>query len=253
MNAIVKHWINKNSNTIFLCVLSLLILLNVAATVSENELFLRLTKPLFVPVLLTYFFRRHKYLNVIIAFFLLFSFAGDIASVFPENLILVKVSSLAYCLSYICLISVAVMRVKTLNFDKIIGVYLVVVFAINAFLLFKLFNVLKHYIPESAEITLFGIKSVSLIILAFVSFVVYLNNDSKKSILFLMMALCFVFSDVLFYISNYYLYNWSFVMIDRVLHGIGLFFLIQYIIEVNRSRKKKLVKQRRMSSKEIIA
>ncbi|WP_188463079.1 hypothetical protein [Bizionia arctica] len=110
--------------------------------------------------------------------------------------------------------------------------------------MYELFGILKTQISDITEVNLFIAKSVSLIVLAFLSFVIYLNSDSKQSILFLFTALCFVFSDVLHYISNYYIYNWSFVMLDNVLHAVGLFFLFNFIIGENRLRKKLLVTER---------
>lgn len=237
MIMIVKNWIQKFPNKVFLCILFGLILINVIATIGENDLFQQLTKPLFVPVFLIYFLLKNKQIKTGIFAFLIFSFIGDFTSVFTYNLMLVNISSLAYCLSYTSLIMAVALRIKKLQLDKVISSYLIFVFLINAYLLYILFDVIKYYIPDSIEVTLFGIKSTALIALAFVSFVDYLNSETKESILFLIMVLCFVFSDVLHYISTYYLYNSSFVMLDRVLHLVGLFFLFSYILERNTIEK----------------
>jgi hypothetical protein len=119
-----------------------------------------------------------------------------------------------------------------------------VVVSINSYFLYELFGILKTQISDITEVNLFVAKSVSLIVLAFISFVIYLNSDTRQSILFLFTTLCFVFSDVLHYVSNYYIYNWSFVMLNQVLHVVGLFFLFNYIIGENRLRKKQLVRER---------
>jgi hypothetical protein len=126
----------------------------------------------------------------------------------------------------------------------VIASYLIIVVSINSYFLYELFGILKTQISDITEVNLFAAKSVSLMVLAFISFVIYLNSDTKQSILFLFTTLCFVFSDVLHYISNYYIYNWSFVMLDHVLHVVGLFFLFNYIIGENRLRKKQLVSDR---------
>ncbi|MFD2823894.1 lysoplasmalogenase family protein [Lacinutrix iliipiscaria] len=231
----------------FLLILLALILINVFATISENELFQQMTKPLFVPVFLIYFLLGNKKISPIIFIFLAFSFIGDFTSVFTNEILMVEVSSLFYCLSYISLIVASVLNIKKLKLDKIIGMYLVVVFVINSYLLFILFDTLKYHIPDSVEITLFGVKSVSLLVLAFIAFVNYLNTDSKQSIQFLVMSLCFVFSDVLYYVSTYYMYNWSFVMLDRVLHVIGLFFLFNLILEKNIERRRQSILAQKMS------
>ena len=251
-NTTVRNWIKIQYNTVFICVLLLLIVINVIATISENALMLQITNPLFIPLLLLYYFVKNKYISFIFVAFLLFSFLGDSASVLFSNDSVVKASSVLYCISYLCLVYVIASKFKRIEFDKIIGAYLLVVFLINAYFLYTLFNILQAIIPDGLEVTLFGIKSVSLIALALVSFAVYLNSDTKLSILFLVMSLCFVFSDVLHYISYYYIYDWSFVMLNRTLHILGLFFLFNYIIEENRHRKKRIVNAR-VSSKNVLA
>lgn len=251
MIMIVKNWIKSFPNKMFLCILFALILINVIATISENNLFQQLTKPLFVPVFLIYFLLKNKQIKTWVLTFLVFSFIGDFTSVFTYNLMLVNISSLAYCLSYTSLTFAVASRIKKLQLDKVISSYLVLVFLINAYLLYILFDVIRYYIPDSLEVTLFGIKSTALIVLAFVSFVDYLNSETKESIQFLIMALCFVFSDVLHYISTYYLYNFSFVMLDRVLHVVGLFFLFSYILEINKTKKSIQVNTSIFSSNKI--
>lgn len=173
--------------------------------------------------------------------FLVFSFLGDFSSVFFSNPEMVNLSSLFYCISYFTLAYAAVSRIRIFNIDKVVGICLLVVFSINAYLMYQLFSVLQIKISDANEVALFGVKSIALMALAFMAFATYLNKDSKASILFLSTALCFVFADVLYYISNYYVYHWSFVMLDRSLHVIGLLFLFNYIIEYNRKRKKRLV------------
>ena len=253
INKILKNWLQIGYNKIFLCVLLILIVFNVLATLSESEALLQLSKPLFIPVFVMYYFVKNKYISSIFILCLIFSFLGDFSSVFFSNEQLLQISSLFYCLSYLCLLYAALSKIKHLNFDMVIGGYLIIVFAINAYLMYELFAVLKLQIPNGIEVALFGVKSMSLIVLCFVAFIAYLNSDTKASILFLIMALCFVFADVLYYISNYYIYNWSFVMLDRVLHIIGLFFLFNYVIEQNRKRKKIIVEQRILDSDEVLA
>lgn len=103
-------------------------------------------------------------------------------------------------------------------------------------------------IPDQVELGFFVAKSLALLLLVFLSFVVYLNTDSKPSIVFLMGAMCFGFADILYYVSNYYIYSWSFVMLDRVLHVFGLFFVFNYMIGYNRRLKKDMVEARLQTS-----
>ncbi|MBU2940628.1 hypothetical protein KO494_13860 [Lacinutrix sp. C3R15] len=232
---ILKNWINKLPNNTFLCVLFVLMLVNVFAIFSGNNLLQQIIKPLFVPVFFIYLLLKGKQVNTWVLAFLLFSFTGDVTSNITNSFMILNISSFFYCLSYLSLIVAVAKRIKKLELDKVIKTYLIFVFLINAILLYILFDLIKYYIPDSVEVTLFAVKSIALIVLAFVSFVDYLNSETKGSILFLIMVLCFAFSDVLHYISVYYLYNWSFVLLDRVLHVVGLLFLFNYIKERNKN------------------
>ena len=244
---LLKTWLKIFTNKMFFSILFGLILINVIASLSGNESFQQITKPLFVPVFLIYFLITNKHISLLIFAFLAFSFFGDFTSIFTSNILMIEVSSFLYCLCYISLIIASLVGIKTLKLDKVIGIYLILVFLINSYLLFALFDILRAHIPNSVEITLFGVKSVALLVLTFVAFIDYLNTDSKKSIQFLVMALCFVFSDVLHYVSTYYMYNWSFVMLDRVLHVVGLFLLFNYILETNLERRRQTIRNKKLS------
>jgi hypothetical protein len=246
----VKEWLKISYNRIFLCVLFLLILLNVLATLSESGLLLQITKPLFVPVFIMYYFIKNRYFSLVFIMFLVFSFIGDFSSVFSTSNSIIKISSFVYFLSYLTLIIYTISKFKRVRLDMVIVFYLLIVVSINSYFLYELFSILKLQISDPIEVNLFAAKSVSLIALTFLSFIVYLNSDTKQSIIFLLVALCFVFSDVLHYISNYYIYNWSFVMLDRVLHVFGLFFLFNYIIGENRIRKRQIIEERIASDTE---
>jgi len=185
--------------------------------------------------------------------FLVFSFLGDFSSVFFSDPFMVSLSSLFYCISYFTLGYAAVSRIRIFNIDKVVGICLLLVFSINAYLMYQLFAVLQIQISDTTEVALFAVKSIALMALVFMAFATYLNKDTKASILFLTTALCFVFSDVLYYISNYYVYHDMFVVLDRLLHVLGLFFLFGYIIEYNRKRKKRLVLSKASSSEEPIS
>ena len=143
-------------------------------------------------------------------------------------------------------------KFKLGEINKVITLYLVLVVMINMYFLYAFYEILKSIIPDSLEVFLFGMKSISLIVLVVIAFGVYLNSETKLSILFLIMAISFVFSDILNYVSQYYVYHWSFIMLDRILHVIGLFFLFNYIIEYNKVPKTQVVKEDKFVTKNIL-
>lgn len=239
-------------NIVFIGALFFLIVLNVIGTVSEDALFLQSTKPLFIPVFLIFFFIKNKIISIPFILFLFYSFLGDSATIFFSNETFIKASSIMYFLSYLCLVVFMIPKFKLEQFNKFISLYLVVVVLINMYFLYTVYGILKSIIPDSLEVFLFGMKSVSLIVLVIVAFGVYINSETKLSILFLIMALSFVFSDILNYVSQYFIYHWSFLMLDRVLHVVGLFFLFNYIMEYNKTPKLYINKNENLSTKNIL-
>ncbi|MCF8273145.1 MAG: hypothetical protein K9I95_04870 [Flavobacteriaceae bacterium] len=240
-------------NKVFFGALFLLIVLNIIGTVSEDALFLQSTKPLFIPVFLIFFFIKNKTISIPFILFFIYSFLGDSASMVFSNNIFLKASSVMYFLSYLCLVGFVFPKFKFEELNKVITVYLILVVLINVYFLYVVYGILKTIIPDSLELFLFGMKSISLIVLFIIAFGVYLNSETKHSILFLIMALCFVFSDILYYVSQYYVYHWSFLMFDRILHVLGLFYLFNYIIEYNKSYKQELVKEDKLPANNILA
>ncbi|WP_299550228.1 hypothetical protein [Seonamhaeicola sp.] len=132
----------------------------------------------------------------------------------------------------------ALTKFKVLRLDKIIGVYLIVVFGISMYFLYTLYNVLNMIVTDSSEVLIFTVKSLSLIILAFVAFGVYLSTQSKKSVIFLVGVIFIIFSTILNYINLYYIYHWSFEMLDRMLYVSGLYFMFRYMMMFERKAKK---------------
>lgn len=249
MGSIIKFSFNK----VFVSALFLLIVLNVFGAISENALILQSTKPLFVPVFLIFFFLKNKTIAVPFILFLIYSFLGDSASMLFSNEIFIKASSVMYFLGYLCLIGFMVPKFKLVEFNKVITLYLVLMVLINMYFLYTIYEMLKTIIPDGLEVLLFGMKSISLIVLFIVAFGIYLNAETKPSILFLIMALGFVLSDILNFVNQYYVYHWSFLMLDRVLHAIGLFFLFKYIVEHNKIPKTVDSKAEKIPAEKLLA
>ncbi len=233
----MKDLLLLSFNKVFFGALLLLITVTILGTYSEDVLALQITKVLFIPVFLILFFVKNKALSLPVISFFIFSFLGDASLAFFENDIFIKASSTFYFLSYICLIGIAISKFKFFEVDKVVGTYLIVVFLINAYFLYTLYGILKAIVPDSLEVFMFGVKNISLILLIFLAFGKYLANDTKPSILFLMVALCLVFSTILNYVSLYYVYSWSFVMLEKVIYAIGIYLLLNYVMEENKSAR----------------
>lgn len=250
----MKNWFNLTFNKVFFSALLALIAISFFVTFTQDSLLLKSTMSLFIPVFLIFYFYKYKSLGLVFLSFLLFSFLGDVSLTFFTNETFVKASSILYFLSYLYLIAIVVPRFKLLDVNKLIGVYLLGVFIINIFFLHTLYSILKVVIPDNTEVLLFGLKNLSLIILAFIAFGVYLNTETKQSILFLVAVIFIVFSTILNYVNLYYLYHWSFEMLYRTLYAVGLYFLFKYIMVENKYKKANTrLKEKTFSSDNILA
>ena len=222
---------------LFFCVLLLLIAINFLGAFYHKELFMQTASLLFIPVFLLVFLIKYKKLSLPFISFLVLSFLGDISSVFLNNDTTFYISNILHALSFVYLLLIVIPKFKLFNLDKIVGLYLVVVFFINIYFLFALQGVLKSTISDDIEVNLFTAKSLVLIILAFLSFGIYLNTQTKRSILFLASSVCFGFSTIIDYVNLYYFYDWNFIMLHKILYALGLYFLFSYAMIENYVKK----------------
>lgn len=250
----MENSLASSFNKVLFFALLVLVGINILGIYSEDVLLLQTTKALFIPALLSLFLFKHKVLNLPLISFFIFSFLGDISLAFFENEILTKASSVFYFLSYMCLIGIVISKFNFFKIDKVVGAYLVLVFLINTYFLFTFYGILKAVVPDSLEVILFAVKSVSLVLLLFLAFGKYLAKDTQSSILFLMVALCLVFSTILNYVSIYYVYSLNIAVLERVIYAVGIYLLLNYVLEKRKtSIKKKVTYQDNYNSNNIFA
>lgn len=227
---IVKNWFNITFKTVFLFALILLMAVNVIGVFMENTLIMKIVMSLFVPVFLIFFFIKNKSLGIAFISFLLFSFLGDTTSMFFLDDVLIETSSVFYILSYLYLLIIVVPKFKFFEVNALVGTYLIVVFSIAVYFLYITYSILNVVVPNQTEVSLFGIKSLALIILTFVSLGVYLNTQTKLSVLFLTAVIFFGLSVMISYVNLYYLNNWSLQLLHRILYATALYMIFKYIM-----------------------
>lgn len=240
---IVNNLFNLTFNKVFFFALIVIIAVNIIGAASGDALIKQTIMPLFIPVFLIFFFVKYKFLGITFISFLIFSFLGDISSMFFSDETLIHSASIFYIISYLFLIIIMAPKFKLVEMNKLIGAYLFVVFLIAIYFLYTAYTILQTVIPNSTEVLFFVLKSMTLIVLAFVSFGVYLNRQTKESVLFLTAVVFLGLSAIIFYVNLYYIYNWSFELLQRILYAIGLYILFKYVIFLNITRKPKPIKQ----------
>jgi hypothetical protein len=201
-----------------------------------------IAKLITVTVLLTFYYcQLNKMANIFLTIFLVF-FIGDASSVFDFGEMSSKISKSMYISAYLLLIFVLLGKLKKVKFEGLVTVYLVLVLLLNSYFLYALYGVAKENFVDNVNLVLYVFHGITLIAMTYFAFAVYLSRETAQSITFLLMVFCFVFSDVLYYICNLYVYFWIFEVFEGALHMAGLFLLYKYVFDhhTNRNSNKRI-------------
>lgn len=235
----VNKWIKESDNRMLLFV-SVLVAFNIFTFFSGSERLLRLVEPILIIPILLFFFYQYSKIRWVLICFLIFAIIGDLSSLFDFSAYGIEIETVAYSLGYLCLIYEAINRIRKLNISLIIGVYLIVVFTVNFFFLYILYDLLKETISNSIELTLIVVRVISLFLFSLFSFTVYLSAESKQSILLLLMAISLTFSDIIYLITEYYMYHWVFEVLSKSLYLIMFYCFYKYVVNHHRFKKPKV-------------
>lgn len=225
----VNNWIKQSDNRMLLFVL-LLVSFNLIAFFTNSKSLLLFVEPLLILPILFFFFYKYSRIRLVLIGFVLFAIVGDLFHLFSIKVYGIQLEAFAYCLGYLCLIYEAIFRIKKLNVGILVGIYLAVVFSVNLYFLYILYDVLSETITNSFELTLVVVRVVSLFFFSLFSFTVYLSSESKQSILLLLMSISLAFSDVLYLVTEYYMYYWIFDFIAKALYVVTFYCFYQYVL-----------------------
>ena len=249
----MKNWFKSTTNRAFTIALFALLVFSVYASINENALLLQASKALTVPLFFSIYFIKNKFINNIFVVFLLLAFVGDLFSMMSINSGEYKMASVACFCCYAVLILIGIYRIKGFKFKGLVGGYLVVVFLLNAYFMYTLYQTLSYSITDSTELFFTTLQIIALLILGLIAFAGYLDKDGRQSIVFLTMSFCLIFSSVLNFIETYYIAYNLFMLLEWASHVAGLILFYNYLIEYNRQRKKRIVTERISVSEKIAA
>ncbi len=217
----------RNGVLVFLIFAAFMI--NGVATYFQNTLIPNATKIIGIIVLLTvYFMVRHKMANVFYTI-ILFWFLGDAFAAFNLGEFSGKLSTTFYLGSYSLLIFVLLGKLKRIHYEGLVSVYLILVLLLNAYFLYILCGVMKETFSDNLNLIVSISHGIALLAMAYFAFAVYLSQETTQSIIFLVMVFCIVFSDVLMYICNLYVYFWLFEFMGNMLHIASFAMLFTYV------------------------
>jgi len=233
--------IKQTDNKMLLFMLGL-VFFSILAFLSKRNDILQIAEPFLILAILSYFFYKYSKISLALFGFLIFAIIGNISSLISIQTSGANVEEIAYSLGYLCLIYEAIYRIKKLNISVVIGVYLIIVFVINAYFLFILYSVLKETIVNNLELTFVVVRIMSLLLFSLFAFTLYLSSESKQSILLLLMSISLAFSDVLYFVTEYYIYYWLFEILSKALYLVTFYCLYLYVTNYKKLfiRKRKL-------------
>lgn len=230
----MKNWNLFTFNKVFFAVFFILAVINSLAVFIKDDVIMQSLKSLSVPVFFIFFFVKHHRISIPLIVFLIFAFMSESAgSLFPDFNV-VCTESLFYCFAFLQLFVLVLPKFKFMKFDGLIKAYLLMMFGVTLCFFKILYDLVGMEFLESAEALLFSGKSLVLIILIFVAYGVYLDIQSKQSILFLIATVCFGFSCAIDYLSFSFVNNWIFMVLNRIIYLLGMYFIFKFIIEENK-------------------
>jgi hypothetical protein len=240
----MKQVFSITHNRVLLFMIVAAILINGVAAYFEYALISNITKITSIIILLTFYYLvRQRMANVFLTIFL-FSLLGDTFNVFNLGDLSDKLSTTFYIGSYSLIIFVLLGKLNRIKYEGLVSIYLIVVLLLNSYFLYILYGVVKDNFSDDVNLTLSVLHGIALIAMTFFAFAVYLSQETTQSIIFLVMVFCFVFSDVLSYICNLYVYFWMFEFIANMLHLISLVLLYTYVYNHH-----KIIKVKRKNAK----
>jgi len=223
--------LNIKPNSVLVIVLFVLLISTSLATYFNVPIVPMIAKLTTVAILMTFYYcQLYKMANVFLTIFLLF-FLGDAFFVFDFGDMASKLSKSMYIGAYLLLVFVLLGKLKRVKFEGLVTVYLILVLGLNSYFLYVLYGVAKDNFVDDINLVLYICHGIALIGMTYFAFAVYLSRETAQSITFLLMVFCFMFSDVLTYICDLYVYFWVFEVFGSILHTAGLFLLYKYVYD----------------------
>ena len=227
----MKKWHSLLPNWAIITMLTVIVIFNFSFSYYGFFFLSKAVTLVIIPLLLAvYFYRQRIMANIFFTIFFLY-FLGMLFNALDHLSISAKLSESFFLGVYFLFIIVMIGKLRDVKFEGLVSTYLIVSFLVNAFFMYVLFNAFKDSFADSVILTLSISKGIALLIMAFLAFAIYLSRETAQSIIFLVIACCFVFSDVLSFITTMYIEYWLFDGIQKIVQVVGL--LLSYIYVYN--------------------
>lgn len=225
----MKQWHDLLPNWAIVLLLTLLIVLNFVASYFGISLILEVSTLMVIPLLMVSYFLSQKVMaNIFFTVFVLY-FLGVLFNGLDYLAMSSKLSESSFLAVYCLLFFVMIGRLRYIKLDGVVSIYLVLIILASSYFMYIMFATVKDSFSDSVIMTLSLGKGMVLLLLSILAFTIYLSEETVQTILFLIIVCCFVFSDILSFITTMYLHYWLFDGIQKILQGVGLLLLCIYV------------------------
>lgn len=225
----MKKWHALLPNSAIILMLVLIVLLNLISSYFEVSVLTKAMTLVIIPMLfLIYFYKQRIMANIFFTIFILY-FLGILFNVIDQFSLSPKLSEFCFLGAYALMVFLMIGKLKHVRFEGLVSWYLIVILLINTYFLYMMFTVVQDSFKDSVILTLTVSRGIALLIIGFLAFAIYLSKETAQSILFLTIVCCFIFSDVLSFITSMYIHFWLFEGIQKILQAGGLLLFCFYV------------------------
>jgi hypothetical protein len=233
----MNTWHPLLPNWVISVMLALIIVLNLISSFYGIPTLAKTTALIVIPLLMLFYFYKQKLMATVFFTILVLAFLSILFRTFEGYNLFSKFSESSSLAAYVLIVFVMLGKLKDVKFEGLVSWYLVLIVIVNTYLMYAMFESVKDSFQDSVVLTLTVSRGVALLIMGFLAFAIYLSQESTQSILFLTVVCCFVFSDVLGFITSMYVDFWAFVAIHKILQATGVFLFMLYVYNHHQTSK----------------
>ena len=225
----MKKWHSLIPNWAIIVIITLIVTLYMSFSYLGFSLLTKATTLIIIPILLViYFYRQPAMANIFFTIFVLY-FLGIIFSVLDNESLSPKLSESCFLGVYALLTLVMIGKLRHVKFQGLVSVYLIMILLVNTYFMYVMYATVKDSFSDNVILALSVSKGIALLLMGFLAFAIYLGRETSQSIIFLTIVCCFVFSDVLNFITTMYIHFWLFEGAQKILQGAGLLLFCIYV------------------------
>ena len=201
-----------------------------------REEFLLYAKSLVVPSIFIYYFTTNDYkISLIKAGIFLFSFIGDVFVLMNYDDSEIG-SVLSFMIVYLLLITHLIPGLKKIKLGTLDMIS--IISAAFAMLVLSITILSLPFEKMKTDFSIIIIYSIVLSILTCISVIKYITKTNFAFLNLLLMALCFLLSDIFYVLNVFYLPLSAFSLIEISTQVFSYFFMVNYFIANDRSLRK---------------